>query len=82
MHAEPQKENQWLDRFIGQWTYESECNMGSDHPPSKTKGTEAVQSLHSSRRRFVARLNSGVSPASCSYGSCSNLNLSTRDLFQ
>jgi Protein of unknown function (DUF1579) len=45
MNAEPQKEHQWLDRFIGEWTSESECSMGPDQPPSKTKGTEVVRSL-------------------------------------
>ena len=45
MQAEPQKQHQWLDRFIGEWTWESECNMGADQPPTKTIGTEVVRSL-------------------------------------
>jgi Protein of unknown function (DUF1579) len=45
MQATPQKEHQWLDRLIGKWTYESECIMGPDQPPSKFKGTEVVRSL-------------------------------------
>jgi hypothetical protein len=45
MHAKPQTEHQWLDKFIGEWSSESECSMGSDQPPSKTKGTEVVRSL-------------------------------------
>jgi Protein of unknown function (DUF1579) len=45
MHAKPQKEHQWLDRFIGEWISECECSMGPDQPPSKTKGTEVVRSL-------------------------------------
>jgi Protein of unknown function (DUF1579) len=45
MNAEPQKEHQWLDRFIGEWTSETEITMGPDQPPSKTKGTEVVRSI-------------------------------------
>jgi hypothetical protein len=45
MNPEPQKEHQWLDRLIGEWTSESECSMGVDQPPSKTQGTEVVRSL-------------------------------------
>jgi hypothetical protein len=45
MHVEPQTEHQWLDRLIGKWISETECSMGPDQPPSKTKGTEVVRSL-------------------------------------
>jgi hypothetical protein len=45
MHTQPQKEHHWLDQLIGEWVYESECGMGPDQPPSKTKGTEIVRSL-------------------------------------
>jgi hypothetical protein len=45
MEVTPQKEHQWLDQLIGEWTYESECIMGPDQPPSKSKGTEVVRSL-------------------------------------
>jgi Protein of unknown function (DUF1579) len=45
MHTEPQKQHQWLDQFIGEWTSETEWSMGSDQPPSKSKGTEVVRSL-------------------------------------
>jgi hypothetical protein len=45
MEVTPQKEHQWLDKFIGEWTWESECIMGPDQPPTKTKGTEVVRSL-------------------------------------
>lgn len=45
MQATIQKEHQWLDKFIGEWTSEMECSMGPDRPPSKTTGTEAVRSL-------------------------------------
>jgi hypothetical protein len=45
MEVTPQKQHQWLDQLIGEWTYESECSMGPDQPPSKSKGTEVVRSL-------------------------------------
>jgi Protein of unknown function (DUF1579) len=45
MHAEPQKQHQWLDQLIGEWISETEYRMGSDQPPSKSKGTEIVRSL-------------------------------------
>jgi hypothetical protein len=45
MQATLQKEHQWLDKFIGEWSYESECSMGPDQPLSKFKGTEVVRSL-------------------------------------
>lgn len=45
MEVTPQKEHRWLDQLIGEWTYESECVMGPDQPPSKFKGTEVVRSL-------------------------------------
>lgn len=45
MHAEPQKEHQWLQKLVGEWTYEIEANMGADRPPEKTTGTESVRSL-------------------------------------
>lgn len=45
MEVTPQKEHQWLDQLIGEWSYESEFTMGPDQPPSKSKGTEVVRSL-------------------------------------
>jgi Protein of unknown function (DUF1579) len=45
MFAEPQKEHQWLQRFVGEWTYEHECAMGPDQPLSKFTGTESVRSV-------------------------------------
>lgn len=45
MHAEPQKQHQWLKKFIGQWTSEANCSMGPDKPAAKTKGTETVRAL-------------------------------------
>jgi hypothetical protein len=45
MHAEPQKEHQWLQQLVGEWTYESECIMGPDQPAMKSVGKESVRSL-------------------------------------
>ena len=45
MKAEAQKEHQWLQRLVGEWTYESEASMGPDKPPVKMTGTESVRSL-------------------------------------
>jgi Protein of unknown function (DUF1579) len=45
MHTEPQKEHQWLDKFVGEWISETECSMGPDQPPSKTQGSEIVRTL-------------------------------------
>lgn len=43
--AEPQKEHEWLQKLVGEWTYENEAIMGPDQPPMKSQGTESVRSL-------------------------------------
>ncbi len=45
MKAEPQKEHQWLQKFVGDWTYETEASMEPGKPPETFKGTESVRSL-------------------------------------
>jgi len=35
----PQKEHQWLEQFVGQWTTESEGSMGEGQPKVKHTGT-------------------------------------------
>ncbi|CAN5852880.1 DUF1579 domain-containing protein [soil metagenome] len=45
MNLEPQKEHQWLQKLVGEWTYESDCGMGPGRPPEKFRGTERVRSL-------------------------------------
>jgi hypothetical protein len=45
MSAEPQKQHQWLQKLLGEWTFESECNPGPDQPPQKHAGSESVRSL-------------------------------------
>ena len=45
MQAEPQKEHQWLQQLVGEWTYEHDCVTGPDQPPTKVTGTETVRSI-------------------------------------
>jgi hypothetical protein len=45
MKAEPQKEHVWLQRLVGEWSYQGECIMGPGQPPSRTTGSEQVRSL-------------------------------------
>jgi hypothetical protein len=45
MNAEPQTEHQWLDRLVGEWTYETEATMEPGQPPAHFTGTENVRSL-------------------------------------
>lgn len=45
MKTEPQKEHEWLQQLVGEWTYESECEMEPGKPPQKFKGSESVRSL-------------------------------------
>jgi hypothetical protein len=41
----PQNEHKWLQRLVGNWTFEGECSMGPDQPPMKNNGTELVKPL-------------------------------------
>lgn len=45
MIEEAQKEHQWLQQLVGEWTTEAEMDMGPDQPPEKCLGTETVRSL-------------------------------------
>lgn len=47
MKNEPQKEHEWLQQLVGDWTYECECTMepGKGKPPEKFKGSERVRTL-------------------------------------
>ncbi|MBE9079093.1 DUF1579 domain-containing protein [Romeria aff. gracilis LEGE 07310] len=45
MKTEPQDEHQWLQKLVGEWTYETEAMMGPDQTPEKSTGTESVRSL-------------------------------------
>jgi hypothetical protein len=41
----PVKEHEWLQKFVGDWEYETEIFMEPGKPPMKVKGTETVRSL-------------------------------------
>jgi hypothetical protein len=43
--TEPQKQHQWLQKLIGEWTCETEVKMGNEQSPTKSTGTEQVRSL-------------------------------------
>lgn len=45
MFGEPQDEHRWLDRFLGTWTYEHECQPDPDQPAQKLKGRQTFTSL-------------------------------------
>ena len=40
-----EKQHQWLQRLVGEWTFESECSMGPDQPAMKSGGVEVVRSF-------------------------------------
>ena len=42
---EPQDEHRWLQRLVGDWTFESEMSMGPGQPPMTCGGSETVRSL-------------------------------------
>jgi Protein of unknown function (DUF1579) len=41
----PQREHRWLERFIGEWTSETEMSMEPGKPAEKCHGTDTVRSL-------------------------------------
>lgn len=45
MKTELQNEHYWLQKLVGDWTYETEVMMEPDQPPEKATGTESVRSL-------------------------------------
>src|SRR5690242_17643184 len=45
MHPEPQSEHRWLEKLVGNWTYENEAVMAPGEAPTKSTGTEVVWSL-------------------------------------
>ena len=47
MHAEPQQEHHWLQKLVGEWTFETEATMEPGKPPEKFKGAESVRSIGS-----------------------------------
>ncbi|MEW5983758.1 MAG: DUF1579 domain-containing protein [Acidobacteriota bacterium] len=45
MTEKPLPEHEWLQKLVGEWTFEADCEMGPDQPTQKTSGTETVRSL-------------------------------------
>jgi hypothetical protein len=45
MKIEPQKEHQWLQKLVGEWTCEGEATMEPGKPPAQWKAFESVRSL-------------------------------------
>lgn len=45
MHVEPQKEHAWLQKLVGEWTSEAECDMGPDKPKGVMRGTESIKAI-------------------------------------
>jgi hypothetical protein len=45
MKAEPQNEHRWLQKLVGDWTYEGEASIEPDKPAEKMTWTETVRSL-------------------------------------
>ena len=45
MDAKPQKQHQWLEQLVGDWTSEAECSMEPGKPAETFRGTERVRSL-------------------------------------
>jgi hypothetical protein len=45
MHVQPQSEHRWLQRLVGEWTFETEAVMGPGQPTHKHSGEESVRAL-------------------------------------
>jgi hypothetical protein len=45
MQFEPQAEHQWLQQFVGEWTFQGECDMGPDQPKHHSVGVDTVYAL-------------------------------------
>ena len=45
MHEQPLKEHQWLQKLLGEWTYEADADMGPGKPVEKVAGVEKVRPL-------------------------------------
>lgn len=42
MFTEPNDHHRWLQRFLGEWTFESSCDAGPDTEPMTSKGRETI----------------------------------------
>lgn len=41
----PGPQHEWLQRLVGDWSFEGECIVGPDQPPEKTNGVWRVRPL-------------------------------------
>lgn len=45
MKSEPRAEHEWLKRLVGEWAFDSKCQMEPGQPPAQTSGTESVRAV-------------------------------------
>jgi hypothetical protein len=45
MKVEPRREHRWLQKFVGEWTFETEMPAEPGQPSQKMKGSERVRAL-------------------------------------
>ena len=45
MKTEPQKEHQWLQKLVGEWTFEGEAIMDTYQTTAKITETESVRTM-------------------------------------
>ena len=45
MKVEPTREHRWLQKFVGDWTYETEAPAEPGQPPHKMTGSERIRAL-------------------------------------
>ncbi|HEU4455023.1 MAG TPA: DUF1579 domain-containing protein [Longimicrobium sp.] len=68
MKPQAHKEHHWLQRFVGEWTYEGEASMGPGQPAEKYSGTESVRSLEGIWTLCEGRDESGTSSSVMTLG--------------
>jgi hypothetical protein len=44
-HVQPQQQHQWLQKLVGEWTFEAEATATPGSPPDRATGSERVRSL-------------------------------------
>jgi hypothetical protein len=67
MKIELQKEHQWLQKLVGEWTYEAECAMELGKPPEKFEAhnrtsTDRLARRMAGRPQGAALQGEGVHP--------------------
>lgn len=45
METKPEKEHEWLQQLVGEWTFETKAKMGPDQPDETFRGKETVRSI-------------------------------------